>query len=132
MKPASLLHDFLMSVPSPAVYTILGLMGSSMVMSATGIDFTITVDRKNSAPIVTDEDLPTTDDIGSMMSNIEVRRAVIESAVRSLAKWDGAVRLEDDADARAARESAYESLSVIPWDSVVIVDDEPTSFSTLR
>lgn len=118
MKQPSMLHEFLMSVPSPVLFTIMGLIGSSMIMTATGLDFTVTITPKDRPATAQQEGLPNMEEINAMISHVEFRRAVIDSAVRSLAQWDKAVRLEDDAGAHAARISAYDSLAVVPGGSV--------------
>jgi len=125
MPAPTAFHEFLMGVPSSALYTIIALTGGALIMKGTGQDFTVSIAPR---PAVVGDALLSGGNGKSLqeamrnsplefapkIDDVRLRMAAFESAMRSLGEWDAAVRSGDDGRADAARSSLMDMLTSEP------------------
>lgn len=122
MSRDTFLHEFLMSVPTPALAAIGVLCGGSLLMQLTGYDFKVTA----SPSWASADGLPTVEAVNSLRLELEaklrdadLRLVAFHDASRTLADWDASVRsgtLDGNDifrdEARRLLEASHEPLSI--------------------
>lgn len=122
MPAPTAFHEFLMGIPSSALYTIIALTGGALVMKGTGLDFTVSIAPRpavvGGAPSSGDNGKSLQEavrnsplEFAAQIDDVRHRMVAFESAMRSLGEWDSAVRAGQDGSADAARSSLMDMLT---------------------